>query len=105
MASKNQRWGLESLDSDSSRTRVPILLDSDSSPTPLDSDSDSTRDMRTWIWLGLGLRDSDRTQQTHSWAEDSIYKFTEPETLKILKRNGNRPTVDSIPLRYVLTKY
>ena len=27
-----QRWGLESLDSDSSRTRIPILLDSDSSP-------------------------------------------------------------------------
>ena len=39
----NQRWGLESLDSDSSRTRVPILLDSDSdsSPSHLDSDSDS----------------------------------------------------------------
>ena len=45
---KWQRWGLESLDSDSSRTRVPILLDSDSSPSHLDSDSrhadsDSTR--------------------------------------------------------------
>ena len=41
--SELQRWGLESLDSDSSRTRVPILLDSDSdsSPSHLDSDSDS----------------------------------------------------------------
>ena len=40
---RKQRWGLESLDSDSSRTRVPILLDSDSdsSPSHLDSDSDS----------------------------------------------------------------
>ena len=52
-----QRWGLESLDSDSSRTRVPILLDSDSdsSPSHLDSDSDSDfEDMRTRTWLGLG---------------------------------------------------
>ena len=45
---ESQRWGLESLDSDSSRTRVPILLDSDSSLSHLDSDSrhadsDSTR--------------------------------------------------------------
>ena len=45
---QQQRWGLESLDSDSSRTRVPILLDSDSSTSHLDSDSrhadsDSTR--------------------------------------------------------------
>ena len=43
-----QRWGLESLDSDLSRTRVPILQDSDSSPSHLDSDSRHADSDSTW---------------------------------------------------------
>ena len=62
----NQRWGLESLDSDTRWSRVPILLDLDldldSSPTHLNSDSnsDSTRTS------GLGPDSANCT------AEDSI---------------------------------
>ena len=75
-----QRWGLESLDSDSSRTRVPILLDS--TRTRVLHIWTRTRDMRTRTRLGLGPSGLDQTRQTAQIRIDSICYLTTKELQK-----------------------
>ena len=84
-------WDRDGDSSPWTRTRVQILLD-------LDSESYTSG-------LGLDSRHVDSTRTSGLGPDfanfaaelDSIYKFTKPATLKTSKRNGDKPTIDSIP--------